>query len=166
MVSTAVQVVVFALGQEEYAMPIEVVREITSLSEVRAIPQAPSYVRGLINLRGTAIPLIDLHVRFGISETNLSTFALITEVHGNPVGFAVDEVREVRILENIVLPPPLITASFIGGIVNLPDRIILKLIPEKILESNEVQGLKELATSLQQQSERGTILKGAGRLIE
>ncbi|HUX47543.1 MAG TPA: chemotaxis protein CheW, partial [Desulfosporosinus sp.] len=142
----AVQVVVFTLGQEEYAMPIEVVREITRLGEVRSIPQAPSYVLGLINLRGKAIPVIDLHVRFGISDTNvtkdsqvssgeLNTFALITEVHGDYVGFAVDQVREVRTLENIVPPPPLVTASFIGGVVNLPDRIIVQLIPEQILQS-------------------------------
>jgi len=151
----AVQVVIFALGQEEYAMPIEVVREITRLGEVRTIPEAPAYVRGLISLRGKAIPLIDLHVRFGITGSKQSTdnstppaeqntFALITEVHGDHVGFAVDQVREVRILENIVPPPPLVTAPFIGGIVNLPDRIIIQLIPEQILDSSEVQGLSRL----------------------
>ena len=151
----AVQVVVFTLGQEEYAMPIEVVREITRLEEVRTIPKAPSYVRGLINIRGMAIPLVDLHVRFGIDQTKVTTessdpqetrntFALITEVHGNYVGFAVDQVREVRILETIDAPPPLVTAPFIGGVVNLPDRIIIQLIPEQILESNEVQGLSQL----------------------
>lgn len=153
----AVQVVVFTLGEEEYAMPIDKVREITRLAEVRTIPQAPAYICGLINLRDKAIPLIDLHVRFGISDTEVTTdslvstaarntFALITEVHGNQVGFAVDQVREVRILENIVPPPPLVTAPFIGGIVNLPDRIIIQLIPEKILESNEVQGLSRLTS--------------------
>jgi purine-binding chemotaxis protein CheW len=154
----AVQVVVFTLGKEEYAMPIEVVREITTLGEVCTIPQAPAYVRGLISLRGKAIPLIDLHVKFGINgaheKANATTveeispgenaFALITEVHGNYVGFAVDQVREVRILENIVPPPPLVTASFIGGIVNLPDRIIIQLIPEQILESDEVEKLNQL----------------------
>lgn len=148
--SMAVQVVVFTLGEEEYAMPIEVVREITRLGEVRTIPQAPAYVRGLINLRDKAIPLIDLHVRFGIdssaSPENQNIFALITEVHGNHVGFAVDQVREVRILENIVPPPPLVTAPFIGGIVNLPDRIIIQLIPEQILEGSEVQGLSQLTS--------------------
>lgn len=153
----AVQVVVFTLGQEEYAMPIEVVREITRLEEVRTIPKAPSYVKGLINIRGMAIPLVDLHVRFGIDPTKLTTessdqqeikntFALITEVHGNYVGFAVDQVREVRILETIDAPPPLVTAPFIGGVVNLPDRIIIQLIPEQILESNEVQGLSQLTS--------------------
>lgn len=150
----AVQVVIFTLGEEDYAMPIDVVREITSLEAVRVIPQAPSYVRGLINLRGIAIPLIDLRVRFGIdggkvitTENTIptkNTFALITEVHSNYIGFAVDQVQEVRILENIVPPPPLVTASFIGGIVNLPDRIIIQLIPEQILESNEVLGLSQL----------------------
>lgn len=150
MVALAVQVVIFTLGQEEYAMPIEVVGEIIRLGEVRTIPQAPAYVRGLINLRSKAIPLIDLHVRFGIdsfaSSENQNTFALITEVHGDYVGFAVDQVREVRILENIVPPPPLVTAPFIGGIVNLPDRIIIQLIPEQILESSEVQGLIRLTS--------------------
>ncbi|EGW36753.1 chemotaxis protein CheW [Desulfosporosinus sp. OT] len=151
----AVQVVVFTLGLEEYAMPIEVVREITRLGEVRAIPKAPPYVRGLINIRGIAIPLIDLHVRFGIERTQTTTitdgktpkenaFALITEVHGNNVGFEVDQVREVRILENIDPPPPLVTASFIAGIANLSERMIIQLIPEQILESNEIQRLSQI----------------------
>lgn len=147
MVAIAIQVVIFALGQEEYGMPIEVVREITRLGDVRAIPQAPPYIRGLINLRGMAIPLVDLHVRFGIEhpeQEEYNSFALITEVHGSYVGFAVDQVREVRVLDNILPPPPLVTAPFIGGIVNLEDRMIIQLIPEQILESSEVQGLNKL----------------------
>jgi len=151
----AVQVVVFLLGQEEYAMPIDVVREITRLGEVSIIPNAPSYVCGLITIRGVAIPLIDLHVRFGIdpikmtteglgSQEDQNTFALITEVHGNHVGFAVDQLREVRILENIVPPPSLVTDPFIAGVVNLPNRIIIKLIPEQILERDEVKELGQL----------------------
>ena len=150
----AEQVVIFALGKEEYGMPIEVVREITRLGEVRSIPQAPAYVQGLINLRGQAIPLIDLHIRFGIStegytdseggSEDINTFALITEVNRKLVGFAVDKVLEVRTLDNVVPPPPLVTAPFIGGLVNLPDRIIMQLIPERILENEELQGLSRL----------------------
>jgi len=150
------QVVVFALGQEEYGMPIEVVREITRLGDIRPIPKAPDYVKGLINIRGAAIPLIDLHVRFGINLGGLvsakdgeasieNEFALITEVEGDLVGFAVDQVKEVRILDNIAPPPPLVTASFIGGLVNLPDRIIMQLIPERILEKDELLGISQLA---------------------
>ncbi|MFZ3129841.1 MAG: chemotaxis protein CheW [Desulfosporosinus sp.] len=148
------RVVIFALGKEEYGMPIDVVREITRLGEIRSIPQAPPYVQGLINLRGHAIPLIDLHVRFGISavdhreledassETN--SFALITEFYQKLVGFAVDRVLEVRTLDEVAPPPPLITAPFIGGLVNLPDRIIILLVPDRILENTELIGLSEL----------------------
>ncbi|HVJ49570.1 chemotaxis protein CheW [Desulfitobacterium sp.] len=149
------QMVIFALGQEEYAMPIEVVREITRLDNIRPIPQAPAYVKGLINIRGTAIPLINLRSRFGIAQDDIvaSTegdasvehkLALITEVDGEAVGFAVDEVREIRVLDEILPPPQLVTAPFIGGIVNLPERIIMCLIPERILEREEIQGLRQL----------------------
>ncbi|AGA70255.1 chemotaxis signal transduction protein [Desulfitobacterium dichloroeliminans LMG P-21439] len=147
------QVVIFELGQEEYGMPIEIVREITRLGDIRPIPKAPEYVKGLINLRGSAIPLIDLHVRFGvankknaanIAESVVDDFALITEVDGFLVGFAVDQVKEVRIFEDVAPPPPLVTAPFIGGIVNLPDRIIMILIPNKILEQTELQGISQL----------------------
>jgi purine-binding chemotaxis protein CheW len=148
------QVVIFGLGQEEYGMPIEVVSEITRLGDVRPIPKSPDYVKGLINIRGTAIPLIDLHIRFGINSGEVlsgkdgelqgeNEFALITEVNGNLVGFAVDQVKEVRVLDDIVPPPPLVTASFIGGVVNLPDRIIMHVVPEKILDQDELQGLTQ-----------------------
>ena len=147
------QVVIFGLGQEEYGMPIEIVREITRLGDIRPIPKAPDCVKGLINIRGSAIPLIDLHVRFGVeknrtvakdAEAAKEDFALITEVNGELVGFAVDQVREVRILDNIAPPPPLVTAPFIGGIVNLPDRIIMVLIPDRILAKDELEGITKL----------------------
>lgn len=137
-------------------MPIEVVREITRLDNVRPIPQAPAYVMGLINIRGSAIPLIDLHSRFGIAKEKVLVsaegevgvdhkLALITEVDGDTVAFSVDQVREVSVLDQIAAPPQLVTAPFIGGIVNLPDRIIMCLIPERILEKEELQGLHQLA---------------------
>ncbi len=148
------QVVIFALGTEEYGMPIEVVKEITRLGEIRSIPQAPPYILGLINLRGQAIPLIDLHIRFGIPavgqesediplETN--SFALITEIDQKLVGFAVDRVIEVRTLEDVAPPPPLITAPFIGGLINLPNRIIMLLVTDHVLETNELVSLSNLA---------------------
>ncbi len=150
------QVVIFALGAEEYGMPIDVVREITRLEETRSIPQAPPHVLGLINLRGQAIPLIDLHVRFGISSVghedsddaalNTNSFALITEIHQNLVGFAVDKVIEVRTIDEVAPPPPLITAPFIRGLINLPDRIIMLLVPDRVLDNNELLGLSDLAT--------------------
>lgn len=146
------QVVVFALGAEEYGMPIDVVREITRFSSVRPVPHAPAHISGLISIRGEAIPLIDLHVRFNLTDDPAlgkgqhedKRLALITEVQGKMVGFAVDEVKEVRVLDNIVPPPPLVTAPFINGLVNLSDRIIMQLIPDKILERDELAAISEL----------------------
>jgi len=140
------QAVIFTIGSEEYGLPIELVQEITRLSEVHPIPKAPEYVSGLISIRGQAIPLIDLHVRFGVSPKNNPEYAIILEIKGSLIGFAVEEVKEVRTLENIVAPPNLISSAFIGGIVNLPDRIIIQLRPERILEDQEIN---QLATMIE-----------------
>jgi len=138
------QAVIFSLGSEEYGLPIEVVQEITRLAGVHPIPQAPNYIKGLISIRGQAIPLIDMHQKFGIQSQNEAEYAIIIEINGSLVGFAVEEVREVRTLDNIAPPPPLITAPFIGGIVNLPDRIIIQIHPERILEDKEIADLHQL----------------------
>jgi purine-binding chemotaxis protein CheW len=138
------QTVIFSLGSEEYGLPIEAVQEITRLAEVHPLPKAPVYVQGLISIRGQAIPLIDLHQKFAIKTSNKPEYAIISEIGGSLVGFAVDEVKEVRTLEDIAPPPALVNATFIGGIVNLPDRIIIEIIPERILEDSEVADLSRL----------------------
>ncbi|RNC29536.1 MAG: Chemotaxis protein CheW [Candidatus Dichloromethanomonas elyunquensis] len=138
------QIVVFSLGSEEYGLPIEAVQEITRLAEVHPIPKAPDFVKGLIRIRGQAIPLIDLHQKFSVQSENEPEFAVITEIDGNLIGFAVEEVKEVRAIEDVSPPPPLVHSSFIGGIVNLPDRMIIQVIPERILEEQEVDHLNRL----------------------
>ncbi len=95
----AEQAVIFTLGEEEYGMPIEVVREITHFREVRSIPQAPPYFHGLINIRGQAVPLINLHIRldignnsgFGTDEAENNSFALKPSEQ-EVIGFEVDKV--------------------------------------------------------------------------
>lgn len=138
------QAVIFSLGSEEYGLPIEAVQEITRLSGVHPIPKAPDYIKGLISIRGQAIPLINMHQKFGIQPQNEAEYAIIIEINGGLVGFAVEEVKEVRTLDDIAPPPLLITAPFIGGIVNLPDRIIIQIHPERILEDEEIADLHQL----------------------
>ncbi len=138
------QAVVFSLGSEEYGLPIDVVQEITRLAEVHPIPKAPDYVKGLISIRGQAIPLINMHEKFGIQALGEPEYAIIIEIEGSLVGFAVEEVKEVRTIDDIAPPPPLVTAPFIGGIVNLPDRIIIQIYPERILEDKEISDLSRL----------------------
>ncbi len=141
------QVVVFSLGNEEYGLPIESVQEITRLTEIHPIPKAPDYLKGLISIRGEAIPLIDMQERFSVKSQNGLEYAIIIEINGSLIAFAVEEVKEVRTLENISPPPLLINSPFIGGIVNLPDRIIIQIYPERILEEEELTGLQSLTAN-------------------
>lgn len=138
------QAVIFSLGQEEYGIPIEKVREITRMTEVCPVPQAPEYIQGLIKIRGQAIPLVNLQKKFGIIPEKECEFALIVEIDGNLIGMAVEEVKEVKDLENVSPPPPLIKVPFISGIVNFSDRIILKISPESMLEDKELTELNAL----------------------
>jgi purine-binding chemotaxis protein CheW len=138
------RLVIIALGNEEYGLPIEYVREITRLGDIRSIPDAPEYIKGLINIRGQAIPLIDLHLRFGTHTRFVSTdigcevehngYALISEYKNSLVALSVDEVREVRAIDDVDECPQMIHVPYISGIVNLPNRIIMKLDLELMLK--------------------------------
>jgi purine-binding chemotaxis protein CheW len=141
------QAVVFSLGSEEYGLPIESVQEITRLTEIYPIPKAPDYLKGLISIRGQAIPLIDMQKRFSLKSENELEYAIIIDINGNLIALAVEEVKEVSTLENISPPPPLINSPFIRGIVNLPDRIIIQIYPERILEEEELTGLQNLTAN-------------------
>jgi len=138
------QAVIFSIGSEEYSLPIEMVQEITRLAEVHPIPQSPEYIQGLIRIRGQAIPLVDMHKKLGIQSQQEAEYAIITEINGSLVGFAVEQVKEVQTLEHVTPPPALLQTPFISGIVNLPDRMIIQIYPDRILEEREIDDLSRL----------------------
>ena len=142
------KLVIFTVNHEEYGLPIEEVQEIIRLGDVRPIPEESGFVEGLISLRGKAIPLISLQTRFGAQPESDSTaskkcsYALIVEFGGDTVALSVDEVREVRSEEDdVVEPPPLVKAQFVSGIINVADRIIMKLDLARMLDNT---GLEEI----------------------
>ncbi|UWG98350.1 chemotaxis protein CheW [Dehalobacter sp. DCM] len=139
------QSVIFTLGDEEYGIPIDAVQEITQIEQIFPVPKSVNYVRGLIDIRGHAIPLLDLNMRFGLNAQEKSDFAIIMKINDDVVALGVDQIKEVIWLDDIVPPPPLISAAFIEGIVNLPGRIIIQLSPERILEKEELMSLQTLA---------------------
>jgi purine-binding chemotaxis protein CheW len=133
------QAVIFSLGSEEYGLPIEVVQEITRLAGVHPIPQAPNYIKGLISIRGQAIPLIDMHQKFGIQSQNEAEYAIIIEINGSLVGFAVEEVREVRHSINIAPPPPSDHRAFHRrDCQSSGPESFIQIHPERILEDKEL----------------------------
>ena len=103
----------FSLGNEEYGVSILKVREIIGLMEITAVPHTPSYIKGVINLRGRVIPVLELRIKFGMErqEYNERTCVIVVEVQGPSetvqVGMLVDSVSEVlNIGEEEIEPPP------------------------------------------------------------
>ena len=150
-----VQLVTFRLGKEEFGLYIEDVREINRLTGVTAVPNSPSFVEGIMNLRGNVIPAIDLRKRFNleIAKHGEATRVIIVDILDKTTGLIVDSVSEViRISRKLIEPPPEIISSkieteFIDGIANLAKqgRFIIILNVDKILSGEEQQQLKETA---------------------
>ncbi|NLL51530.1 MAG: purine-binding chemotaxis protein CheW [Peptococcaceae bacterium] len=138
------QTVIFTLGNEEYGLPVQSVQEITLLENIHPIPQAPTYIQGLINIRGQALPIVDLHRKFDLQNIASNSLVIIVEINDNLIGLAVDEVKEIRTFEKIEPRPYLVTVPFINGIINLEDRMIIMLNPQSLLEDQEIKELMEL----------------------
>jgi purine-binding chemotaxis protein CheW len=87
----------FAVGEEEYAISVAHVIEIVRLQKVFAVPDVANHIRGVINLRGKVIPLLDVRARFGLSETVYSdrTVIVVIEVDGAPTGLVVDAIHDI-----------------------------------------------------------------------
>ena len=133
------QLVSFRLADEEYGLDIKKVREIIRVGEITKLPQVPIYVKGLINLRSTVIPVIDLKLRFGLPESERTdeTRIMVADVSGRTIGGIVDSVSEVlRISENQIAPPPPTVAGlgreYFVGLARLQDRLVIVLDIEKI----------------------------------
>lgn len=103
---------VFRVFNEDFAFPVSDVAEIGSYSEVTALPDTPNYLKGVLNIRGKIIPLVDLRVRFNSKdvEDNSKTSVIIVETHRRSIGFMVDSVKEVLEIaqEKIKSPPPIL----------------------------------------------------------
>jgi len=135
-----VQLVGFIIGDEEYAVPILSIQEIIKPFSWTRVPQVPAYVKGVFNMRGAVIPLIDLRLKFGLTEQKHSDETrFIVMKHGDEVaGFVIDRLTmALRIKKDNIGPPPdTINAedSLIDGVGKEADRIITILKPDKLLQ--------------------------------
>lgn len=116
------QLVVFQLNDQEYALPINETQEIIRMAEVTRLPNTNYYIEGIINLRGTILPVISLNRRLGLPEKEQTedTRIIVVENKGNKVGMIVDSVLEVgRYTEDEVEPPNMIGegVDFLKGVV-------------------------------------------------
>ncbi len=144
------QVVVFKLGTDEYCVPVFQAREIQTYSTPTRIPNTPSFVEGIINLRGQIIPILDLKKRFssGITEVNSNTRIIIIDMDEEVIGILVDSVSEVlKIPTSRFEPPPTavktsINNNYISGIGKIDNRLLILIDLGKVLNDDELQQLK------------------------
>ncbi len=146
------QLVVFELANEFYGIDIAVVESIIKMQAITQLPQTPCYIKGVTNLRGTVLPVIDLRTRFGLASQpdTKQTRVIIVTMGKIKVGVMVDDVSEVlRVPDQSIEPlPPMVNsvnADFLKGIVRLEDRLIILLEVAKVLDLQEQQVLADAA---------------------
>lgn len=147
------QLVIFELADEHYGVDIAAVESIIKMEPITVVPQSLSFVEGVINLRGSILPVVDLRKRFKLTagEVNKDARIVVVNMGGVKVGMVVDGVSEVLTLsEDAVEPtPPMATsadARFITGIARIDHRLVILLEMGKILSPNERQDLAVLST--------------------
>ncbi len=121
----------FAIGDEQYGVDIMAVREIKGWSSVTHLPNQPDYMRGVLNLRGVMVPIIDLRCRFGQGRTDTTPLhvVIIVQIDGRQVGLLADRVLDIVSLEpSQVQPVPRVAngvrASFLAGLITIDDAML------------------------------------------
>ena len=147
------QHVIFKLNNEEYGVEISHVQEITEYKTVTSVPNTPSFIEGIINLRGSIVPIVSIKKRFDLptEEKEEDQRVIIINLGSRQVGFIVDDASQVLTLneDQIENPPDLITGidrDYITGIGKTDEKIIILLDLEKILtdtEKKEIAQMKE-----------------------
>jgi len=142
-----VHLVCFRLGAEEYGLDIGQVQEINRMMPITRVPRAPSFMKGVVNLRGQLIPIIDLRERFGMAtvEPTKATRIVVVEVGHNRVGLIVDGVSEVMKIpvERIDPAPEMLSeaqAGYVKGVGKSGDRLIVLLEAAAVIAGSSEAG--------------------------
>lgn len=149
----------FKLGEETFAAHVGKVLNILEMTKITEVPKAPVYMKGVINLRGMVLPVVDTRLKFGLSATEYTTntciLVLEVEVENESVyvGALVDSVQAVLEIEpEEILPPPSIgskyRSEFISGMYRDEDRFLMLLNMDKVFSTDEIFDLKENAKKI------------------
>lgn len=138
---TEVKVIIFELMDMEYAIEVDTVQSIERVMSITRVPKTPSFVKGVINLRGVVTPIVDLRERFGLElrEIDESTRIIIVSLEDYDVGLIVDGANDVLDLPvNAIEPQPEVVGAveldFIAGVAKVDNRLFVMLELSKVLE--------------------------------
>jgi len=142
------ELVAFKVGDQEYCVSIMSVREIRGWTKETVLPMAPDYVRGVINLRGSVVPIVDLASRLGLKSVEPSArhVIIISDVDEQIVGFVVDAVSDILTTKRDNIQPTPDVASeaardFVKGVIALDDRMINLIGLDNVLPINSLEGV-------------------------
>jgi len=144
----------FKLGEEEFAAHVGKVLNILEMTKITEVPKAPEYMKGVINLRGTVLPVIDTRIKFGMTPTvyttNTCIIVLDIEIEGESihVGALVDSVQAVLDFdESQIMPAPSIgskyKSEFIEGVASIDDKFIMILNMDAVFSSDELTNIQD-----------------------
>ena len=151
----AAEFLTFRLGAEEYGIDILRVQEIRSYEAPTHIANAPSFIKGVVNLRGVIVPVVDLRIKLNCEkvEYNGFTVVIVLNVHGRVVGAVVDSVSDVlELSQDLIKPAPdmnsTVDTGFITGIASVGERMLILMDIEALMSSADM-GLMDSAERLQ-----------------
>lgn len=142
----------FWSDRQLFGVPIFNVQQIVTIEKITGVPDFPDYAKGIINLRGSIIPIIDMRLRFHKKEIpyNERTCIIVTDIKNNLIGLAVDAVDEVTMIEDgNISGPPKVTQNdnydYLTGIAKIKNKAVLLLNAEKIFSSDEAGPFAEVS---------------------
>jgi len=146
------KVIVFTLGHEEYGIEVDKVQTIERMSPITRVPKTPAFVKGVINLRGVVVPIIDLRGRFGLPESEYTenTRIINVAVKDLEVGFIVDSANDVIDIDSDTIenPPEVvggIKAKYLRGVAKVSDqRLLIMLNLDEVLNKSEIIQLESV----------------------
>ncbi|MEW6710552.1 MAG: chemotaxis protein CheW [Candidatus Riflebacteria bacterium] len=152
------QYLAFKLGEEVYAVEVGKVREILDFPPITKVPRTPDFMRGVINLRGSVVPVVDMRLKFGMSRTEKSVNTCIIVVEAmveneiTTIGALADSVQEVFELSNAnIEPPPKIgtrlKVEFLKGMGKIGESFLMILDIDKVFSSSEILMVKDAAAT-------------------
>ncbi|PXX38014.1 MULTISPECIES: chemotaxis protein CheW [Aquitalea] len=139
------ELLVFTLGQEEYGIDILKVQEIRGYDAVTRIANAPAFIKGVVNLRGSIVPIVDMRIKFGLGEPvyNAFTVVIILNIFQRTVGMVVDGVSDViQLAEDELRDPPefgsVVETTYIEGLGTQGERMVIIVDIERLMSSDEM----------------------------
>lgn len=142
----------FTLGKEEYGINIQTVQELRGYDAVTQIANAPDYLKGVINLRGIIVPIIDMRIKFGLGQPAYDQFTvvIILQISGRTIGMVVDSVSDVLTLTpEQIKPAPEMGASvatdYLLGLGTINDRMLILIDIHQLMQSSEIGLIEKLA---------------------